>query len=196
MKAQSIVMAVCSLLSLAAAPAAQACEFKRTPWGLQVTNCKLGDLYPGRYSAVLEVLPFRPIVNLPNLVVTDVDARTFGGIEAEVTVDVTNNGIRNAGAFDVIVITTVNDPNNNNAQVSMTPFGPVSIASLAVGAIATKYMGIAVLPNRAQDWDVCSVAIVDPVANGGQPWGSAWESNESDNQWGSTCQRVFASSVR
>jgi hypothetical protein len=194
MRTQSIVMAACSLLSLAATPSAQACEFKRTPWGLQVTNCKLGDLYPGRYSAVLEVAPFRPIVNLPNLVVTDVDARTFGGIEAEVTVDVTNNGIRNAGAFDVVVITTVNDA--SGAQVSMTPFGPVSIASLAVGAITTKYVGIAVLPNRTQDWDVCSVAIVDPVANGGQPWASVWESNESDNQWGLTCKRIFAFAVR
>jgi len=194
MRTRSIVMAVCSLLSLAVAPAAQACEFKRTPWGLQVTNCKLGDLYPGRYSAVLEVAPFRPIVNLPNLVVTDVDARTFGGIEAEVTVDMTNNGIRNGGAFDVVVTTTVNDA-TTGAQVSMTPFGPVSIASLAVGAIASKYMGLAVLPNRTQDWDVCSVAIVDPVANGGQAWGSVWESNESDNQR-SACTRVFAYPAR
>jgi len=184
MRTQTILMAVCSALSLGAASAAQACEFKRTPWGLQVTSCKLGDLYPGRYSAVLEVAPFKPIVNLPNLVVTDVDYRVFGGIEAEVTVDMTNNGIRNAGAFDVVVTTTVHDV-TTGAAVSVTPFPPVSIVSLAVGAITSKYMGLAVLPNRTQDWDVCSVAIVDPVANGGQAWGSVWESNESDNPWSS-----------
>ncbi|HSW22802.1 MAG TPA: hypothetical protein VLJ62_08545 [Burkholderiaceae bacterium] len=51
------------------------------------------------------------------------------------------------------------------------------------------------LPNRTQDWDVCSVAIVDPVANGGQAWGSVWESNESDNPW-SSCTRIYAYPAR
>jgi hypothetical protein len=191
MKANRLVAAMLAASAIGLPLSAQACEVTRTPWGLRVSNCALKDLYRIPYDAVLDVAVNPPILHLPNLVVTDVDARTFGGVEAEITVDMLNNGTRNAGGFDVIVLTTVHNI-AGGAQVSMTPLGPASIAGLAVGAIASQYMGVVVLPNRTQDWDVCSIAIVDPAVNGPPPWGRVFESNESDNEWSAACTRVFA----
>ena len=190
MKANRLMAAM--LAGLTAWLPAQACEITRTPWGLRVSNCALRELYRVPYDAMLDVAVNRPMLNLPNLVVTDVDARTFGGVEAEISVDMLNNGTRNAGSFDVIVTATVNNPLKAGVQVSMTPLGPASIGGLAVGAMASQYMGLVVLPNRTQDWDVCSIAIVDPTVAGGPAWGRVIESNESDNQWSAACTRVFA----
>lgn len=186
--------AAIALALLAALPAAQACEFVRTPWGLRLTGCKLSDLTAGRYDLSLDVNPERPRWALPNLVISDVDT-TIVGSSANMSATVSNLGVRDAAAFDVQLIVAVTNPLANGAGVSMTTLPAVTVPRLAVGAGATVYPGSVVLPNRSQDWDVCTVAIVDPPT-ATRSLGAVWESNESDNRWPASapqqdCCRVY-----
>jgi hypothetical protein len=163
--------------------AAQACEFSRTPWGLRVLNCKLSDLTGGRFVGDISLSPDQGgRIPLPNLVVTDVDT-TIVGSSANLSVQLGNIGRLNAGAFEVQLIATITDPLNGGSPFSMTALPPVSVPGLAVGAGATAFPGAVSLPNRTQDWDVCTIAIVDPPPMGRASWGNVVESNESDNQW-------------
>jgi hypothetical protein len=166
----------------------QACTFSRTPWGLLVSNCKLSELTRGRYDLDISIDPDRPRPALPNLVVTDVDT-TIVGASANLSASVANIGIRNAIAFEVQLISMITDPLNGGAGVGMVVLPPVSVPGLAVGAGAKVFPGAASLPNRSQDWDVCTVAIADPPLAGRSPLGSLLESNESDNQWPSPPQQ-------
>jgi len=159
---------------------AQACEFTRTPWGLRVTNCKLYDLTKGRYDLTLDT--DRPHWSLPNLVVTDVDVG-INGTNANMSVQLANIGERNAGVFDVQLIATVTDPLRSGASVSTTTPPATTVSGLAFGAGATVYPGAVSLPNRSQDWDICTIAIVDPPPTGRPAWGSVYESIELDNRW-------------
>jgi hypothetical protein len=191
--ARRIAATAAALAALAAAQAAGACEFTRTPWGVLATDCRLKDLYEGRYDLTIDRRPVDPWP-LPNLVVTDVDGFVIDkGVD--VSVELRNTGKRNAGPFDVTVVAGVTDPLNGGVgAVPPTPLGPVSVAGLASGASASKYAGRIFLPNRAQDWDVCAIATVDPPG-AGAPAGRVWESNESDNGWppppSDGCCRVY-----
>jgi hypothetical protein len=182
MKAIRIIPAL--MVGLAAClplQSAQACEFTRTPWGLRVSNCKLYELTKGRYDLALDT-DRGPHLALPNLVVTDVDAGIIGA-SANLSVQLANIGDRNAGVFDVQLIATVTDPLRSGATVSTTTLPPATVPGLAFGAGATVYPGAVSLPNRSQDWDICTIAIVDPPATGRPASGGVSESSELDNQW-------------
>ncbi len=191
MKAKStiaaLLAAVAGWLPLQAAQAA--CEFSRTPWGLRVSNCKLSDLTGGRYDGQITLDPAQGgRILLPNLVVTDVDT-TIVGTSANLSAQLANIGRLNAGAFDVQLIATITDPLNNGSPVSLTTLPPASVPGLAVGAGATVFPGAVSLPNRSQDWDVCTIAVVDPPPLGRPAWGAVVESTESDNQWPAPAQQ-------
>src|SRR5687768_13419120 len=189
MKAKQTIAALLGVAALLPLQAAQACEFSRTPWGLRVLNCKLSDLTGGRFVGELSLSPDQGgRVPLPNLVVTDVDT-TIVGASANLSVQLANIGRLGAGAFEVQLIATITDPLNGGSPFGMTTMAPTSVPGLGVGASATAFPGAVSLPNRTQDWDVCTIAIVDPQPMGRAPWGSVVESNESDNQWPAPMQQ-------
>jgi hypothetical protein len=169
--------------------AAAACEFTRTPWGLRISNCKLADFYGSRYDLKLDVDRRPPVLTLPNLVPTDVDAGV-NGVGVNLAVEVQNLGDRGAVASEVVAMAGVNDPLNNGSSVGVTALGPYPVPALAIGSGVVVSMGRIFLPNRNQDWDVCTLAIVDPPTAGGSALGRIFESNESDNQWQGCC-RVY-----
>jgi hypothetical protein len=184
-------LAVIAVALLAVLPAAaSACEFTQTPWGLRVSNCKLSELSGGRYDLSLDTSVDPPRLPLPNLRVNDVDAGVVGS-NVSIAVEVQNNGQRNAGRFDVTAVVDVQDPliANGNRSVGMTMLPPVSVPGLAIGT-AVVYPGQVVVPNRTQDWDVCTVAVADAPPTGGGSLGRLLELNESDNQWQGCC-RVY-----
>jgi hypothetical protein len=183
MKATTRIIAVTAtaLTSLAVAQAADACTLTRTAWGLRVSDCKLSELYYGRYDLTLNTDPTRPRVGLANLVAADVDA-TAVDKTVSLSVELLNNGNVNAGPFEVAVVTSVHDPHNKGLQISSTALPPVSIPGLPIGASAKAYAGRVSLLSRAQDWDVCSTAAVDPPSSGA-PYGRVGEFNEDDNHW-------------
>jgi hypothetical protein len=191
MKAMRIVVAVIAAMAVPLfAQSAYACEITRTPWGLRLINCKLSDFYKGRYEVAMDIYVSTPRLLLPNLHVTDIDTLVTGG-NVDITFDVENSGgLNDALAFDVTVVGTVQNPLNAGLNVSTTPFPPVTVSALAIGASATRYAGTISLPNRNQDWDVCAIAIADPPATGGPAFGRVLESNESDNMLNACC-RVF-----
>jgi hypothetical protein len=169
--------------------AVQVCEFKRNQWGLQISNCKLNDMYGGRYDFVLADPLVHVPVPLPNLHVTKIGEFVVGG-NVDLRADVENNGMSNAGAFEVTLMASVHDPLQKGIGVGMTPMLPAQVPFLAIGAGATVYPGSITLPNRKQDWDVCTVVVVDPPPMGRPASGAVLESNEADNQTSSCC-RVY-----
>jgi hypothetical protein len=171
---------------LAAAPA-QACEMTRTPSGLRVI-CNLYELYK-RYDLGIELIPAGPALrlNLPNLAPTDLDF-TLVGSGANVGVDVENIGVRGATTFEVVAVGSVHDPLRGGASVGMTPLPPRTVSGLAAGAGVAVGMGTIFLPNRNQDWDVCTIATVDPPLAGGASWGRVLESDETDNLRTACCR--------
>jgi hypothetical protein len=178
------------LAALLAPTPAHACEFIRTPWGLQVLHCSLAELFKGKFDLAVEVNP-RPALqlNLPNLVPIDIDT-TVVGSSVSIEVDIENRGVRAAPIFEVAAVGTVHDPLNNGSSVSTTPLPPRMVQGLAVGAGTDVSMGGVYVPNRNQDWDVCTMAIVDPPPMAGQAWGRVLEADESDNMR-THCCRVF-----
>jgi hypothetical protein len=120
-------------------------------------------------------------LNLPNLVATDIDT-TVVGSSVNIEVDVENRGIRAAPIFEVAAVSTVLDPLNNGSTVSMTPLPPRTVQGLGVGAGTDVPIGTVYLPNSNQDWDVCTMAIVDPPPACTQNrWGRVLEADEGDN---------------
>jgi len=181
---RTLAAAACAVASVCAAHGASACQFTRTPWGLRVSDCKLSELYPGRYDVVLDTDP-KPgiVIALPNLEVTNVEGTVIEKA-VDITVELVNNGVRSAGGFEVAVMTEVKDPLYRTNPTAPVPLGPVVLSGLAAGAGVKSYAGRVFLANRAQDWDVCTVAVVDPKAAGTSQWaGRVLESNESDNTW-------------
>jgi hypothetical protein len=191
MKARSIVMTMLCGAATLVGTQASACEVVRTPWGMRYSGCQLRELYHGRFDLLLEKQdpPYR--IGLPNLRITDIDADPSGGISINMDVEFENNGNRNvARAFDLTLMVTVHDPLMKGVAVSMTPLPVVQVPGLNMGASATAYPGAIALPNRAQDWDVCSIGVIDaPPPN--SPSGVVWELDENDNVKDS-CTRIFA----
>jgi hypothetical protein len=189
MKTQrTIALLLAGLAASTIVHAAQVCQFTRNQWGLLISNCKLNELSGGRYDFVLDhATP--PPPQFPNLRVTKIGA-FLQGVNVALRADVENNGGRNAGAFEVVLTASVNDPLQNGVGVSMTTLPPSTVPSLAIGAGATVFPGAITLPNRNQDWDVCTAAVVDPPATGRPPSGAVLESNETDNQTNACC-RVY-----
>jgi len=155
---------------------------------MRLIGCQLRDIFKGRYDLVLDRAAEPIRLRLANLHPTDIDT-TIVGSSANISVDLENNGVANAPAFEVAVITSVTDPLNNGAGVGMTAFAPIAVASLATGAGISRGAGAINLPNRAQDWDVCTIAIVDPPTST-RAAGSVFESNEGDNERAGCC-RVY-----
>lgn len=181
-KRTTLVFCLSGLAALLAPTPAQACEFKRTPWGLQVLHCSLAELFKGKFDLTVEVNPRPELqVNLPNLVATDIDT-TVVGSSVNIEVDIENRGIRAAPIFEVTAVATVLDPLNNGSTVSMTPLPVRMVQGLGVGAGTDVPVGTVYLPNGSQDWDVCTMAIVDPPPAGTQNWwGRVLEADEGDN---------------
>jgi hypothetical protein len=169
--------------------AVQVCEFKRNQWGLQISNCKLNELYGGRYDLELADPTVHVPLQFPNLHVTKIGEFVIG-TNVNLRADVENNGMRNAGAFEVTLMASVHDPLQKGVRVGMTALPPTQVPFLAIGAGATVHPGSITLPNSKQDWDVCTVAVVDPPATGRPASGAVLESNEADNQTSSCC-RVY-----
>jgi hypothetical protein len=187
----TLMVCLSGIATLLAATPAEACEFKRTPWGLQVLRCSLAELYKGKFDLAVEVNPRPPLqLNLPNLVATDIDTFVIG-TSVNIEVDIENRGIRAAPIFEVAAVATVQDPLNNGSIVSMTPLPSRTVQGLGVGAGTDVPVGTVFLPNGTQDWDVCTLAIVDPPPSGTQNWwGRVLEADEGDN--GRThCCRVY-----
>lgn len=168
---------------------AGACEITRTPWGPRLTGCKLSALYQGRYDLSVDTTPVSPVLRLPNLRPTDVDVGFVNRV-GEVTVELQNNGTGNVGQFEVAGMAGVTDPLNNGLGVgSVLTFPPLVVPGLASGAGTVKYIGSVEVPNRTQDWDVCTMVVVDPPTST-RASGSVFETNEGDNQW-SGCCRIY-----
>ena len=180
------IVALCAG-ALAGTPA-DACEFTPNPWGLQITDCQLSD-FDGRYDVTLDRSVGPPPHPRPNLRPTDVDA-TVVGSSVNLSAELVNDGARAVTrAFEVVVVASTHDALQKGISVGMTMLPPATLQGLGIGAGAKVGIGTIVLPNRKQDWDVCSVAIVDPPL-AGSTLGSLLESNESDNQI-ERCCRVF-----
>lgn len=162
------------------------CEFTRTSWGLRLTNCKLNELFYGRYELSLDRIPDAVVRPWPNLRPSHISDTLLGG-SVNIVVDVENVGAAAAGAFEVAVIGTVTDPLNGGVGVNMTAFPPIVIQSLPVGATVTRSAGSVPLPNRDQDWDVCTVAIVDPPTSTSS-LGKLLETDETDNRRERCCR--------
>jgi hypothetical protein len=192
MKTRSIAVTMSCLAAALVCSQASACEIVRTPWGMRYSGCQLRELYHGRFDLLLEKQdpPYR--VGLPNLRIADIDANPTGGISVNMEVEFENNGNRNASrAFDITLTVSVNDPLNKGASIGApTALPAVQVPGLNIGASATAYPGAIALPNRTQDWDVCSIGVIDaPPPN--SPAGVIWELDETDNVKES-CTRIFA----
>jgi hypothetical protein len=186
----TLVAGLTAVATLLAPMPTHACEFIRTPWGLQVLRCSLAELFKGKYDLAVELNP-RPELqlNLPNLVPIDIDTVAVGS-SVNIEVDIENRGIRAAPIFEVAAVGTVHDPLNNGTSVSTTPLPPRMVQGLAVGGGTDVPMGSVYVPNGNQDWDVCTMTIVDPPPMAGQAWGRVLESDESDNVR-THCCRVY-----
>jgi hypothetical protein len=182
------------LVGLIAMPHAwAACEFTKTPWGLRVTGCNLGTMYQGRYELMLDQSPDKPRLKLPNLRATNVDAGLIDR-EAVLSVDLVNDGMANAGQFEVAVVSSINDPLDGGATVGMVVQAPSVVSTLAFGAGRLIAPGHVTLPNRYQGWDICTMVVVDPPA-GTRTLGSVLESNESDNPYSECCHVAVGSAT-
>jgi hypothetical protein len=176
---------------LGLAPAA-ACEITRTPWGLRAIDCNLSDFFPRQLEGAiaLDPAPYGIRLRLPNLAVTDLDNRLRTELELDVEAEVTNLGEAVAPSSQLAAVATVHDPLNKGAEVARYSLGPVAVSSLAVGAGVSRYIGTIAVPNRSQDWDVCSIATADPPVTGGAAYGKVIERDETDNLR-TDCCRVF-----
>ena len=180
-----LAMTAALLLTLTATQTASACQISRTPWGLQASDCKLADFYGDRFGLTLDRNSMPGLsVRLANLAITDVDSTVIDKA-VDVSFEVHNHGYGNAASFEVVLLPTVTDPlNGGQAASPPVPLAPVWVSGLAAGASVAKYAGRVFLPNRSQDWDVCTLAVVDPPPMPpGSAWGRVVESDESDNTW-------------
>lgn len=191
MKTRSIALAVLCGAALASSHAA-ACRIEKTPWGVRYSGCQLRDLYGGRFDMLLEKWDPPYTVALPNLLIVDIDAvPVAGGVNVNMSAEFENNGNRNATrAFEITLVVSVHDPLNKGFIVgSPVPLPAVQVPSLNTGASASAFFGTVALPNRTQDWDVCSIGVIDPPLPN-NAFGALLEANEGDNRRDS-CTRIF-----
>ncbi len=193
MKVRSIVLTMlCGAAATLASSQALACQIVKTPWGMRYSGCQLRELYPGRFDMLLEKWDPPYVIALPNLLINDIDAvPVAGGVSVNMSAEFENNGNRNVTrAFDITLLVSVHDPLNKGAIVGQPmPLQPVQVPALSTGASASAFFGAVTLPNRVQDWEVCSIGVIDaPPPNGAG--GVIFEANEGDNRKDS-CTRIF-----
>ena len=176
------------LIALLSSTGAQACEFWRDSNGFPRSNCKFQALSKEKYKLVIDVIEGRPryTLPLPNLTPHKIKMISFGGPQADVNVEVRNDGSKDSPTTDVAVTVQVIDP-STNTQVGATQFFTAPIPAVTVGTTPRFYIATATLPNRNQDWDLIINAVVDPPT-ATSTTGRFYEGNEMDNALSRTCR--------
>lgn len=187
-------IAIASIAALLPIETADACEVSRSKWGMVISDCNLSEFLKG-YDVPIKISPELCRLNLPNLRVDDIEYTYYGpftGDAVEVRVEAENVGCADSRAFEIAAVSFVTDPLNGGQSVNSQTFAPVSVPGLAVGSSSLHYAGTISLPNRTQDWDICTMATVDPPLSGGPASGNVGESNEADNTTGpNECCRFY-----
>lgn len=182
--------ACCATLTLAAGASHAACTITPTLLGPRITGCNLAEITKLRFEGTIDREPDPLRFRLPNLRIDDVDVGVNGG-GVFLQIDILNDGNAAAGLFDAVMLVSVHNPLAGGAMVGAQQVQPVqTVQALGAGQRARASMGWLGLPNRDQDWDVCTVALVDPLWGGGPRFGRVYEGNEGDNQR-SDCCRVY-----
>lgn len=110
------------------------------------------------------------------------------GSDVEISVDVENLGDLASPAADVAVMVNFFDPLTGTAMPTTsyvartTTIQPANSQRVLITHVQ--------LPNTLQDWDIISVATVDPPTATQPVWGTVFESNEMDNALMHPC-RVY-----
>ena len=154
----------------------------------QIEKEKAGEptpVYP-IYAPVVTVAVVPLVIQLPNLIPTDVDARFYGSNLA-IKAQVDNVGEVDGQGFDFRAEVTFikADTGATTGPYPVEAFIP----SLQAGANWDDVLGYITPPDRNYDYDVVMNVTADStnVQNGG----AVWESNESDNTLSVTC-RIFS----
>jgi hypothetical protein len=141
-------------------------------------------LYP-IYIPVVTAAVVPLVIQLPNLIPTDVDARFYGS-NLQIKAQVDNVGEVDAQGFDYRAEVTF-----IRADTGAT-YGPHAveqfIQSLQAGRNWDAVLGYVSPPDRNYDYDVVMDVVAD--STNAQNGGAVWESNESDNTLSVTC-RIF-----
>lgn len=151
------------------------------------------------------VEPARPVgsrpgttfaVNLPDLRPTKVKAESEGMVPEQQAIyaDIVNEGNADSAATEVLVTVAVIDPRsgrrvyptNTPGNIAQSQFFRVPLVALTPGQKQRVYAGLAVVPNRTQDWDLGIEVTADAPA--GVINGHVAESNERNNQLYRLCR--------
>jgi hypothetical protein len=181
-----------ALAAAASVLPAAACTLQSTPQGPRIADCNLGSYTAGRYDVDLSTLPPDPRRRLlPNLVPHGL-SHWVNGTQVEVSATVRNTaGIAGAPPFEIGALLWIANPRGGGGVVpGSTVQVPVPMPALARMSNRTTFLRNVGLPNRDQDWDVCTAVVVDPMPGGGPAEGRVLESNEDDNQL-TQCCRVY-----
>ncbi|MDJ0860691.1 MAG: hypothetical protein QNJ87_13110 [Gammaproteobacteria bacterium] len=167
--------------------AGQACELWRDDSGMLHGDCKLADIL-GDYELNYDLVAIsQPRLELPNLKVKKFKYAQFGQ-SVEVAVEAQNLGTADTPPFDVTVNGVVINP------LTLAPGGGpegfvVQFPAMPPGAKRREFVGVMLVPDTDQDWDLFLQAHADPPIPGA-PGGAVWESSEIDNSYRETC-RVY-----
>jgi hypothetical protein len=110
------------------------------------------------------------------------------GTDVQIDLEIENLGDLDAPAADVAVMVNIVDPLTGTQQPTMpyTARTPVIAAGMS-GRVNITHVQ---MPNQLQDWDIVSVAVVDPPTTAQPIRGGVAESDETDNVLNHTC-RVY-----
>ena len=173
-----------------AAGSAAACDVWRDEFGFYRGNCNLSVDFKDKYRVNMEfiaTLEPRYHFKLPNF-----HPRKFKyfvtGSDVEISIDVENIGELAAPAADVAVVVNIVDP-LTGMQYSSSPYvaRTTTIQPASTQRLLVTHVQV---PNLSQDWDIVSVATVDPATAAQPVRGNVVESDETDNGLMHAC-RVF-----
>jgi len=169
---------------------AAACDVWRDEFGFYRGNCNLSVEFKDKYRVNMEfvaTLEPRFHFKLPNF-----HPRKFKyfltGTDLQIDVEVENLGDLAAPAADVAVMVNIVDPITGAQQAAMAYTArTMTIQPTSSQRVLITHVQV---PNTLQDWDIVSVAMVDPGTPAQPVRGSVVESNETDNALTHSC-RVY-----
>lgn len=178
-----------ALFALLILEPALACELWYDEYGRLNGNCRLQDLFENRYDGELELRPDLPRLwlQLPNLRFRKFKYEVYGP-EIWISADVENTGNIDTPPFDLALPVTIMNPLTGSSHGSTWALA-MTVAGLPAGTRRRDFVGIVMVPDTQQDWDLAVMGTVDPPEPG-KPSGNVFETNENDNVRMELC-RVF-----
>ena len=178
-----------SLLVSSSIASAEACDFWRDEDGAWQVDCSFDKESYGKFLLDIRGRGSRAgyQLRLPNLQIRRFRYTSVGGRDFELFADVRNVDAAASAPVTAAVTLSVLDPLNRMAPMP-APLRTTAVATIAPNSEIRVSFGTFSLPNRAQDWDVGVVGVVDPPTPAQPTRGNLIESNETDNAQMDVCR--------